>query len=284
MGTTIRSSTQLYVDADFDFRNNKGINLVAATGAGQAVEYGQMITAIGNATAGLGNSIHVPVADLAVAKTVTDYVDKMLMLIESLGLYRFDAESASVSNNDTVIRPTNIASDATPGRWIKLSATITDHNLLSGLQGGQTGQYNHLTDAQLAQVGTNQTITLSGEASGSGTTAIGVTLNNAAVIAKTLTAYTTTNGTITAADSILSAIQKLGYDKHIAVTLAANSGLTLAGQTLAIGTPSSISNVTTNTVTAATHTHAITPSVGFIGNGTAIDQVLVTGSTPFTPT
>ncbi|MEN6291845.1 MAG: tail fiber domain-containing protein [Methanobacterium sp.] len=45
---------------------------------------------------------------------------------------------------------------------------------------------------------------------------------------------------------------------HPAVTLATNSGLTLSTQTLAMGTPSTLSGSTTNTVTTNTHTHAIT--------------------------
>lgn len=55
----------------------------------------------------------------------------------------------------------------------------------------------------------NQTITLSGEASGSGTTAITVTLSNSAVIGKVLTGYVSGAGTVSATDSILQAIQKL---------------------------------------------------------------------------
>lgn len=129
----------------------------------------------------------------------------------------------------------------------------------------------------------NQAITLSGEASGSGTTAITVTLNNAAVIGKVLTGYAAASGTITATDSILIAIQKLGFDQHSAVTLATNHGLALSGQQLAMGTPSSITTASTNSVTTTTHTHAITPGLGFIGNGSAQYQTLVTGSTPFTP-
>lgn len=55
----------------------------------------------------------------------------------------------------------------------------------------------------------NQTITLSGEASGSGTTAISVTLTNSAVIGKVLTGYTSGAGVVVATDTILQAIQKL---------------------------------------------------------------------------
>ena len=55
----------------------------------------------------------------------------------------------------------------------------------------------------------NQSITLSGEASGTGTTSISVTLANSAVIAKVLTGYVSGAGTISATDTILGAIQKL---------------------------------------------------------------------------
>jgi hypothetical protein len=45
---------------------------------------------------------------------------------------------------------------------------------------------------------------------------------------------------------------------HAAVTLATNHGLALTGQVLAMGTPSTLTNATTNAVTATTHTHAVT--------------------------
>lgn len=152
MGTTIRSSQQLWVDASLDLKIQKAVNVVAGTADTDAVNVGQMNTAIGNATSGQGNSIHAPVADLTAAKAVVsaERADKMIMLIETLGLYRYDLESAVVSNNDTVIRPTDIASDATAGRWIKMSSTITDHNNLSNIQGGTTGERYHLTAAQVA--------------------------------------------------------------------------------------------------------------------------------------
>jgi len=155
--TKIRSSKQLYVDANLDLNSKKIINLTPGASTGQAVEFDQLNLAIGNAIATGSSSLHTPVADLAAAKAVTaggitGFTDKMLMLIETLGLYRFDAESVSASNDDTVIRPTSIASDASPGRWIKMSSTITDHNLLSGKQGGITGQYYHLTAAEVSKL------------------------------------------------------------------------------------------------------------------------------------
>lgn len=45
--------------------------------------------------------------------------------------------------------------------------------------------------------------------------------------------------------------------RHAAVTLAANHGLSLTGQQLAMGTPTSISPSSTNSVTGTSHTHAL---------------------------
>lgn len=140
MNSTIRSSSQLFIDANLDFKSNKGINLLAGANPGDAVEFSQMNTAIANAVSGTGNAIHVPVANLAEAKTVTSSgrSDKMIMLIETLGLYRFDAEMIVASNDNTVIRPTDVATDAGAGRWIKISTTITDHDNLSNILGNGT--------------------------------------------------------------------------------------------------------------------------------------------------
>lgn len=146
----LRSSTQVYIDADLNHNGKKVSNIADGAANNDGASVGQMNTAIGNATSGLGNSLHIPVADLAAAKAVlaAGRADKMLMNVEALGLYRFDLESVAASNDDTVIRPTDIATDATAGRWVKMSSTITDHNNLSGKQGGATGEYNHLTNAQ----------------------------------------------------------------------------------------------------------------------------------------
>lgn len=70
---------------------------------------------------------------------------------------------------------------------------------------------------------------------------------------------------------------------HDAVTLATNSGLALSTQVLNMGTPSNITSSSTNSVTTNTHTHAITAGLGFIGNGTQANEILVTGTTPFAP-
>lgn len=147
MSTKIRSSSQLYIDDNLQFNGKKGIGLTAGSATGDSVEFDQLNTAISNAVSGVGNSIHVPVADLAAGKAivVAGRADKMLMLIESLGLYHFDAESVAVSNDGTVIRPTDVATDAVAGRWIKMSSILTDHALLDNILGN--GSY-HLSLAE----------------------------------------------------------------------------------------------------------------------------------------
>ena len=106
------------------------------------------------ATSGLSSSVHVPVADLnaAVAINSAGRADRMLMHIESLGLYRFDAESVVASNNAstaTIIRPTDVATDAAAGRWIRISAPTTDHALLTNILGA--GDY-HLSSAEVSKL------------------------------------------------------------------------------------------------------------------------------------
>lgn len=94
---------------------------------------------------------------------------------------------------------------------LAISETITgiDYNNTTGVFSLTSG-YTIPTALQLASYLTaNQTITLSNEASGSGTTSINVTLNNLAVIGKVLTGFTSGVGVITSSDSILSAIQKV---------------------------------------------------------------------------
>ena len=85
-----------------------------------------------------------------------------------------------------------------------------------------------------AYLTTNQAISLTDEATGSGTTSITVTLTNSAVIGKVLTGFISTSGIITGSDTILSAFQKLSWDKHNPVTLGTANGLSLSGQILSL--------------------------------------------------
>jgi len=100
-----------------------------------------------NVSASLSSSIQVPVADITALKAIdtTSMGDKSLINVESKGLYRFDAESTDTGDDDRVVQPTTGS-----GRWLKMSASINDHNNLSNIQGGATGEYNHVTDDVLA--------------------------------------------------------------------------------------------------------------------------------------
>jgi len=65
---------------------------------------------------------------------------------------------------------------------------------------------------------------------------------NSRAIGSLLSGYTSTSGAISASDSVLSAIQKLGYDKHIPVTVVTTNGLGLSGQDISIGLSSTSTN------------------------------------------
>lgn len=60
------------------------------------------------------------------------------------------------------------------------------------------------------------------------------------------------------------------------VTLATNSGLALSNQVLNIGTPSTITGATTNSVTTNTHTHALTVTKTDVGLGSVENTALST--------
>lgn len=75
-------------------------------------------------------NIHNAVADLAACKAIVaaERYDKMLLLIEALGLYRYDSASTTTSDDAGVIRPTDVASDDDAGRWIMVTATPAAHS------------------------------------------------------------------------------------------------------------------------------------------------------------
>lgn len=88
------------------------------------------------------------ITDLKALNTteVADYPDKVMILVEEEGLYRFDRESTiedTSMSSKSVIAPTTGV-----GRWMKLSNKLNAHDLLDVLQGGTTGEYYHLTLAQ----------------------------------------------------------------------------------------------------------------------------------------
>lgn len=117
----VRSSNQVFIDDDLDMRVHKIKQLTAGTATGHGVEYDQMGTAIGAAVNPILATIHAPTADLTAAKAVASAAraNAQTMLIETLGLFWYDADNAAASNDDTIIRPGDIASDLTVGRWVR---------------------------------------------------------------------------------------------------------------------------------------------------------------------
>jgi len=152
--TKLRSSQQILIDTDLalnttDSATNKKITgLANGINANDAVNKSQL----DSATAGIQSGLHVPVADLAAGKAVpaAERTDKMLMLVEALGLYRFDAESAAAPDDINVFKPTDITTGN--GRWIRMSVEMSNHENLSGLLGGAANDHQHLTTAQVTKL------------------------------------------------------------------------------------------------------------------------------------
>ena len=113
-------------------------------------------------------------------------------------------------------------------------STIIDLNAWLSLIGNNTGVIVKLPDSYMLvgnSLGVGNGVPMSGDASMADTGV--VTLSASAVVGKTISDYSATSGTITGADSILSAINKLGYDKHSPVTLGTTAdGLSIVDQVL----------------------------------------------------
>jgi hypothetical protein len=88
-------------------------------------------------------SIHSPVGTLAQARALNDLTDKMLLNIEVLGLYRYDAEGTGTDDGNLIIKPT-----AMSGRLFKMTSILNNHESLDGLQGGTANDRYHLTNAE----------------------------------------------------------------------------------------------------------------------------------------
>ena len=125
----------------------------------------------------------------------------------------------------------------------------------------------------------NQSITLSGEASGSGTTGISVTLSNSAVIGKVLTGFTSTTGTILATDSILQAIQKLDGNLAAATAGGVSSVTGTTNRITSTGGSNPIIDISASYVGQSSITTLGTITTG-VWNGTAIgDSYISSAST-----
>ena len=121
----------------------------SGTSTSELISASQVNTRIDNAVAGIGARLLPPVADLTALKAVntTTLTDKTMINCETLGLYRLDLQSSATADDNRIIAPTTGT-----GRWFKMSASINDHNNLTAIQGGGTGDYQHLTTTQLGYI------------------------------------------------------------------------------------------------------------------------------------
>ncbi len=135
-----------------------GVETVVVGGSDKIPRADAVKAAIDAISTGIGGAIIAPVADLTALKAInttnaSNYPDKSLINVESLGLYRLDRESSATADDAGVVQPTTGV-----GRWIRLASPTNDHNLQSNLQGGSTGEYYHITLAIYnALAGTNGT-------------------------------------------------------------------------------------------------------------------------------
>lgn len=94
----------------------------------------------------LSGPIGAGVADAAALRAIdtTAIPDKQIRLVEDLhALYSFDSTGTGADDGNLTIDPTT-----GPGRWFKSSTSTLSHSALTGLQGGTSGEYYHLTAAQ----------------------------------------------------------------------------------------------------------------------------------------
>lgn len=148
----------------------------------------------------------------------------------------------TMPNADTITRGLLLAAD-----WNTFNGkqpSSTNLTSLSGLAFASTS-FVKMTGANTFTLDTstyltaNQSISLSGEASGSGSTSISVTLSNSAVIGKVLTGYISGAGIVAATDTILGSIQKLNGNISALVT-GVSSVNSLTGAVALTGTTSRI--------------------------------------------
>lgn len=174
--------------------------------------------------------------------------------------------SATVANQGTTPAFTFTLGAITP--------TSVNGNTLTTGTGTLTLSTFTLTVAGTASInGTNtgdQTITLTGEATGSGTGSFAVTLSNAAVIAKVLSGYISGAGTISATDSILSAIQKL--NGNIAGLITGVSSVTGTSNRITVSptTGAVVIDISSSYVGQTTIITLGTITTGTLGSGTKI--------------
>ena len=107
---------------------------------------------VDSSVSGIGNRVLPPVATQSALKAVnilnaTDTPQGCLINWESDGLYKLDRTLTSLSITGVVYPDTNTGSSPYCG-WVKMFTPISEHNLLTGRQGGSESESYHLTLSQ----------------------------------------------------------------------------------------------------------------------------------------
>lgn len=153
--------------------------------------------------------------------------------------------STYITGNQSITLSGDVTGSGTTAITASISAATVTGKLLTGYAVG-TNTAIAATDSILAafqklqgqvnaRISANQTITLSGDVTGSGTTAITTTLPDATVTGKLLTGYLVgSNSAVAATDSILAAIQKL--QGQVNARISGNQTITVTGDVSGSGT------------------------------------------------
>lgn len=194
---------------------------------------------------------------------------------------RFVAKNGLDNNSQTITNvatPTN-ATDAASKSYA--DGLVTDAAITGKLITGYTAGSNTAlaaTDSILAALGKiqgqlnarltgNQSISLTGGATGSGTTSIAVTLSNTAVTGQALTGYAVgTNTALAATDTILGAFQKV--QGQLDARLTGNQTITLSGDASGSGATAITVTLANSGVTAGTYRSVTVNAKGLVTGGT----------------
>jgi len=218
---------------------------------------------------GTGITITSNANDLTITSTITQYTDSLAQAAVVID---------SIADLDTTHAPSrNAVFDALATKQ-PLDADLTAIAALTGSNGflktDGAGAWSVDTATYLTS---NQSITLSGQATGSGTNSITVTLDNNAVISKVLTGFASTTGTILATDSIIQAIQKLDGNLASATAGGVSSITGTTNRITSTGGSNPIVDISANYVgqTSITTLGAITTGTW---NGSAIEDSYISSA------
>ena len=286
-GTTIANwDTVLQLGANLDFGSNNGINCLDPVNP-QDVATKAYVDAHGGGS-GTVTSVSIVSANGFTGTVATSTTTPAITLTTSItGILQGDGTAISAATTGNLTEATSSVLTITGGTTSVLGSGVsiqvkqsntttsgyisnTDWNTFNGkLSSALTSA--HIFVGNGSNVATN--VAMSGEASISNTGA--VTLTNAAVIGKVLTGFVSGAGTVTAADTILTAIDKL--DGNIAGKQPTGNYATSGSGDVSWSAPSGAGPVTTSLV-ATTNATLLTlsglttasslASVGTITSGT----------------